>query len=190
MINKFVNERTIMILTSVGLFYYLYTKYLELTQRQEYLEKNVIRVVEHLNKLTIDQVVREVERGDDDVDSMAVERGDGINTDNDDDYNQTRIHSDAEFSYIQSDEQMDTEEEDYDNPLEAPEDETIIIGGGKREIIKGSHCAVVLNSGKRKGFVCGKQAVDGFCGRHKEKAPKPQDDSPLDRMGEINEIDL
>lgn len=189
MMNKFVNERTIMILTSVGLFYYLYTKYLELRDRQDYLERNVIRVVEHLNKLTIDQVVREASDDDGDIDSTTVEVGNDSNVD-DEPKHQVRVQSDGEFSYIQSDEPLDTEDEDYDDPQYAPEDETIVIGSKGSEQLKGSHCNVVLHSGKRKGFVCGKPAVDGFCGVHKSKAPKPQEDTPLDRMGDSNVIDL
>jgi uncharacterized protein (UPF0305 family) len=189
MMNKFVNERTIMILTSVGLFYYLYTKYLELRDRQDYLERNVVRVVEHLNKLTIDQVVREVSDDDEgEVDSTTVEVGNDSDSDGG---NQVRVQSDAEFSYIHSDEPLDAEDEDFDNPQEAPEDETIIIGSNKNvEQVKGTHCGIILHSGKRKGFVCGKPAVDGFCGVHKNKAPKPQDDTPLDRMGDSNVVDM
>lgn len=185
MINKFVNERTVMILTSVGLFYFLYTKYLELTQRQEYLEQNVSKMVEHLNRLTIDQVVREV-AGDDEINSTTVEHS--HSTDNDD-IPDLRVQSDGEFSYIQSDEPLDTEEEDFDHPTDEAE-ETIIISNRNHEVVKGSQCSVVLHSGKRKGFVCGKPATDGFCKIHKNKTPKPQDDTPLDRMGDVNVVEM
>lgn len=174
---KYVNERMIMIITTVGLFYYLYTKYLDLSERQDYLERNVVGVVEHLNKLTIDEVVREVSENDTntDVDSTAAEVGDHIT--------RTQDESDEEYSYIQSDEHIDTEEENYDKPREEPDDETIIIGGTSRTgQVKGSQCSIVLHSGKRKGFVCGKPATDGYCGIHKKRIPKPMDATPLEVM--------
>lgn len=184
MINKFVNERTIMIITSIGIFYYLYMKYTELTERQEYLERNIVRVVEHLNKLTIDQVVQEV---NEDINSTTVEVGD----DNSDNQNRVYIESDEEYSYIQSDEHVDTEEENYDDPQEVPEDETIIIGNKNTEQLKGSHCCVVLHSGKRKGFVCGKPATDGYCGVHKKRVPKPmedEEDTDVDEMDDVRDV--
>lgn len=192
MFNRFVNERTLLIVTSVGIFYFLYTKYLELLERQEYLEQNVTRVVEHLNKQTIDEVVRESvyksddeERvsnmGEEEVSSLSVEIGDSTADEMADNMLDHGMETD-EYSYLPSDDH----DEAYDDPNLEPDTETIVITS-ERAI---KHCPVVLHSGKRKGFVCGKAAQDnGYCGVHKNHVPTPMEPTEHDAMAADADVD-
>ena len=189
MFNRFVNERTILIVTSVGIFYFLYMKYLELVERQDYLERNVARVVDHLNKQTIDEVVRESftessdeepvqeERElDEDVTSISVEVGDSTADEMADNMIDRGMETD-EYSYLPSHDEGAFGDESYDHPNTVPDTETIIIKSSEPDVV---------HSGERKGFVAETKPKTkkkpGRPKKSKKVEPTPMEPTELDAM--------
>lgn len=155
----------------VGLVYL----YWQLNKKNQLLEEQIYYLQAHVQRLTNPVSQERHEPIEVDLDEHVVEQEEPL-------INQQRVIEEVvNYGYEEDEEdtEEDTEEESEPEPANENEEESGIREIGEEVtpaedvvITKLSHCPHILQSGKNKGMLCGKQGGDnGYCKNH--SAPEP-----------------